>query len=203
MATHAFIDANGAQVEIEKALGIRYWSKDKAADSDPHFDHYIGAGDAGNPGTMLAVFGAKTLATNTVSSFYEGLPKGAPKGTQRARKADAPVDDLAGLAERFAAIVAGDWGASSGGGGGVGYNLEDLLQALDDVMAEAGTQINRDKVAAALRDGGGTYKGKVIAEAKEYRKAIAGVEGVKARYETIRTARQPVVTADEVADDFA
>ena len=197
MATHQFVDANMQVVDIENAKGIRYSPKDKATESDTWFTYLI----TPEARDMLAAFGAKTLATNTVSSFYEGLPKGAPKGTQRARKADGPADDVSGLAERFAAIVAGEWGAErGGGGGGVGYNLEDLLAALTDVMAEAGTAVNQDKVAAALRDGG-TFKGAAL-DAKQYRKAVIGVEGVRARYEAIRAAKQPTVTADEVADEF-
>ena len=196
MATHAFVDANGATCDIENAKGIKYSPKDKAGDNDQWFTYII----TDEARDMLAAFGAKTLATNTVSSFYDGLPKGAPKGTQRARKADAPADDLSGLGDRFAAIVAGDWGASQGGGGGVGYNLDDLLEALCDVYAGEGKEVNRDKVGAALRDGG-TIKGAAL-DAKAYRKFIVSIDGVKARYEAIRTARQPTVAVDEAEGDL-
>lgn len=196
MAKHAYIKASGEVADkIEDAAGVRYWLDDKG--EGPSFDYLIPA----DVMPMLAAFGARTLVTNTVSSFYDAVPKGAPKGTPRPRKADAPDSDLSGLNERFAAIVAGDWGAERGGGGGVGYNLEDLLDALDEVMQAAGTQINREKVAAALADGG-TFKGAAL-DAKGYRKAVIGVEGVKAAYEARRAAKAtPTTSAVEAAADF-
>lgn len=200
MATHVYVKANGETTkEQAEAVGVSYFPGDKAEGES--FTYMIPDAVAGSPQTMIAILGAKTLMTNTVSSFYDALPKGAAKGSARPRKADAPATDLAGLEERFAAIVPGDWGAERGGGGGVGYNLDDLLDALDQTYQTQGVTINRDKVAAALRDGG-TFKGAAL-DAKAYRKAVINVEGVRAAYEAIRTARQPTTDAASVADDFA
>ena len=199
MAKHIYLNANGETVEkIEEATGVRYFLGDKAEGES--FAYQLGVAP-GEPAMMIGVLGLKTLMTNTVSSFYDALPKGAAKGAQRPRKADAPATDLIGLEERFAAIQPGDYGAERGGGGGVGYNLDDLLEALRQTMAAVGTEINVDKVSAALRDGG-TLKG-VALDAKAYRKAIINIEGVRAAYEALRAAKQTTTAVEDVADDFA
>lgn len=200
MAKHVFINANGEIVDKqEEATGARYFPGDVAEGES--FSYQIPGARAGEPATMLAVFGAKTLMTNTVSSFYDALPKGAARGSARPRKAEAPATDLIGLEERFAAIQPGDWGAERGGGGGVGYNLDDLLAAVVQVFTESGKAINADKVGAALRDGG-VLKG-VALDAKAYRKQIISIDGVRAAYEALRAAKAPTVSADDLADDLA
>lgn len=199
MAKHILIDAAREVTDDQaKAVGVRYFPGDKAEGES--FEYMIPGATAGSPQTMVAVLGVKTLMTNTVSSFYEALPKGAPKGSARPRKADAPASDLAGLADRFAAIVDGDWGAERGGGGGVGYNLEDLLDAIDQTYQALGTQINRDKVSNGLANGG-TYKGQAL-DAKAYRKAMISIEGVRAAYEAIRAAKAPTTAPEDAADDL-
>lgn len=190
---HQWLDAAGNLVDdVEAATGIRYTTDEGAT-----FDYQVG-GEPGLPQTMLAVFGARTLATNTVSSFYEAA--GADK--VRPRKNDAPVDDITGLHERFAALVSGDWGASTGGGkGGTGYNLEDLCSALQSVIEGAGAPFDAARVADALRNGG-RFKGADL-DAKAYRKAVYNVAGVAEAYQALRAAKQPTISVEEAADDFA
>ena len=206
MATHFYLNATGGEAEkIEDAYGVRYFVDDKQdfASPAPHFDYQL------NEETlrMFAAFGARTLVTNTVSSFYAALPKGAAKGSSRPRKGEAPVDDISGLSDRFAMIVAGDWGAERGGGGGVGYNIEDLCEAIAQIMADSGSTINREKVLGALKNGG-KFKGADLDD-KAYRKQVLTVanpagETVKTRYEAIRAAKVVTAPVDaaEVASDF-
>lgn len=190
---HQWLDADGNVTDkIESASGIRY-----TTEAGDVFDYQV----TDDAMMMLAAFGARTLVTNTVSSFYGPLPKGAPKGSSRPRKPDAPDTDLAGLTERFGAIVAGDWGAERGGAGGVGYNLDDLCEALRLAMQELqGTAINVAKVRANL-DNGGTYAGNAL-DAKAYRKAIYTTEGVAERYAQLRAAKAAVTNAADVTGDF-
>jgi len=192
---HQWLNANGEVVEgIEAAAGVRY-----VTDAGETVDVLLRSEQL----PMLAAFGARTLVTNTVSSFYGPKPEGAGKDAKRPRKDDAPDSDAVGVRERFAAITADDWGAERGGGaGGVGYNLDDLASALEEVITAAGGTFNRDRVSAALREGG-TFKGSAL-DAKAYRKAVYGVAGVKEAYAALRAAKAaPTSTVEEVADDFA
>lgn len=199
MAKHVYLDQTGEVTDDQaKAVGVRYFPGDKAEGES--FTYAIPGAVAGSPQTMIAVLGTKTLMTNTVSSFYEALPKGAPKGSARPRKAEAPASDIAGLEDRFAAIVDGDWGAERGGGGGVGYNLDDLLDAIDQTYSALGVNINRDKVANGLANGG-DYKKQAL-DAKAYRKAMISIEGVRAAYEAIRAAKAPTTAPEDAADDL-
>lgn len=187
---HQWLSADGQIVEgIETAAGIRYTD------------------EAGNVADvilrpeqlpMLAAFGARTLATNTVSACY-----GPKEGNTRPRKEDAPATDAEAVRERFAAITADDWGAErGGGGGGVGYNLDDLASALEEVLITAGKPFNREKVSDALRNGG-TFKGAAL-DAKAYRKAVYGVAGVKEAYQALRASKAaPTSTVEEAGDEFA
>lgn len=191
---HSWLAQNGeVAASMEDAIGIRY-----VTDAGEVVDIVI------NPEQYkhLAMFGARTLATNTISSFY-GPREGKGADAVRPRRVDAPDTDAMGLRDRFAAITADSWGAERGGGaGGVGYNLEDLLEALVEVMTAQAKAVNRDKVAGALRDGG-TLGGNAL-DARAYRKAIYGIAGVKEAYQAIRAAKAgPATDPDEVADDLA
>jgi hypothetical protein len=190
---HQWLDAAGNVVaDVEQATGIRY-----TTDAGEIFDYQVGS-EPGLPQTMLAAFGARTLATNTVSSFYGAADKVT---RERPRKDDAPENDIVGLQERFAAIVSGDWGASVGGGtGGTGYNLDDLCDAAESVITAAGAPFNKERIADALRNGG-RFKGADL-DAKAYRNAIYNVAGVKEAYQALRAAKRPATSVDEVADEF-
>lgn len=178
---------------IEKANGIAY------NDNGESFVWTLPGATAGTPQTMLALFGARTLATNTVSAQYG--PKANPADKVRPRKADAAETDVAALRDRFAAITTGDWGAERGGGGSIGYNLDDLCEALGQVVTAAGAPFNAEKVRATLETGG-TYRGQAL-DAKAYRKAIYDVAGVKEAYQALRAAKRPAVAVEDVADEFA
>lgn len=189
---HEFLNASGEVVEsIDSAAGIRYHTTTgEVVDFIPSPEQL----------RLLAVFGARTLATNTISSFYGA--KDSATG-QRPRKDDAPDTDAIGLRDRFAAITSDSWGAERGGGtGGIGYNLDDLCAALGEVVTAAGKPFNAERVAEALRDGG-TLRGQAL-DARAYRKAVFGMAGVADAYRAIRAAKAgPAPTVEDTADDFA
>jgi hypothetical protein len=101
VAKHEFIDDNGNVVEgIENAKGIRY--TDRA--SGKGFDYLIKPKGM----MMLAIFGAKTKATNETSRVRNGKNGGASN----------PVEELEALDEVFESIDNGVWREKAEGGGG-------------------------------------------------------------------------------------
>jgi len=126
IAEHAYLDANGAvQENIEHAAGIRY--VDKATGKS--FDYLIPGAVAGSVATMLAIFGAKTKATNAASA------------ARQARKRDAQftTDDVDYIAEIFGEIKDGQWEKPSDGTKREPkYDLDVLTQVIVDVLAKAG-----------------------------------------------------------------
>jgi hypothetical protein len=100
-AVKTFIDATGAEAEIEKATGLKY----EALPDKKTWTYQIPDAVAGTPQTMLALFGSTTLSTNTASQN-----RGMDPADQFASDADA-------VAARFERIVQGDWGTRAGGGG--------------------------------------------------------------------------------------
>ena len=75
---------------------------------------------AGDVQTMLALFGATTLATNT-ASFNRNAAKAE----------DAFADDTDAVKARFEAITPAAWGTKKGGG--IGIDLEALFAAVTEV----------------------------------------------------------------------
>lgn len=160
-ADHGYV-ANGQPVDkIELATGISY----KNLATGRTFVYEVG-GAAGNPTTMLAIFGAKTLATNTASAVRNA--KDDP-GT--------PEDEDAAIAERFGDIKQGDWGVERGGGGGRAIDVELLVEALGRQFKAERKPFDPDKYRAKL------------AEDEAYRKKVYGLDSVKARYLALRAER--------------
>lgn len=119
VAKHELLDASGAVVEDEKlATGIRY----TLLANSQTFDFQTGL-DAGNANTMLAVFGAKTLATNETSAARNNT-----KGEA------SPDEQIAAVHERFALIQTGEWVDRTREGVGAKVDPDALCEAIGQVL---------------------------------------------------------------------
>ena len=120
-ATHDLI-ANGAIVDsITKATGIRY--TDRATDETVDFS--IPGAKAGDPATMLAIFGAKTKATNTASGARQARTNGNGDDT-----------DVGAIEAFFANLKPGQWELPSTRAGGPRYNPDILAAAIHEVKGK-------------------------------------------------------------------
>lgn len=171
-AVHAYIDASGTDVgnKIEQATGISY----KPASETNVFRFQIPGAVAGEPGTMLGAFGAKTLATNTVSAQYGAEEKGV-----RPRKDDAFATDYEALIDRFEKLEPGVWGAERGGGG-IGINLDKLAEAAALAKMAQGKDFDQAAFLARLKgeEGLASKVRKVPEIAVEYARLTAKGGGV-------------------------
>jgi hypothetical protein len=120
IALHELIAAPGGEhTDIHTAVGIRY--TDKASKSV--FEYMIPGAQAGSPLTMLALFGAKTKATNETSRVRNGT------GGDTTAQMEA-------LDEVFESITNGVWREKAEGGGGTRTNKELLAQVLVEMLGE-------------------------------------------------------------------
>lgn len=121
-ADHSYIDTSGNKVErIEQAAGIKYVD---LRTGGGEFAYIVPDAAPGSVQTMLAIFGAKTLATNSASAARQARDKGAD---------DAPANDVAGIAERFDELAEGQWAErAEGAPRGPKYDRE----VLADVLAQ-------------------------------------------------------------------
>lgn len=121
VAKKAWIDSTGNEVEdIEAATGLSYTSLAKGTT----YLYQMPDAKVGSVQTMLALFGATTLATNHAS-----WNRGA------ARPEDFREDDTVAVRERFERLVDGDWGTK--GGGGPQIDVEVLFKAVTEVTGTA------------------------------------------------------------------
>jgi hypothetical protein len=117
VAKHFLLNAAGEVVENEtEATGIRY----QQLSTGDTFDYQIS--DAAK--TMLAVFGAKTLATNE-SSQVRNNPKGA----------GGDAEQMEAIRNRFALLDQGEW-VDRTREGGAAVNKDWLCEATIMVMIE-------------------------------------------------------------------
>lgn len=125
IATHEYIDANGAvQERIEDATGIKY--TDKATGKS--FVYQIPDAVAGEVSTMLAIFGAKTKATNSASAARQA----------RDRDATFTQDDIDYVSSVFADIQTGQWEKpGEGSKREPKYDLDILTGVICDVIKAA------------------------------------------------------------------
>lgn len=123
VAEHSLIDAVGAPVDDEEsAAGISY----KLIENGETFTwSYETASEASRK--MLALFGAKTLATNETSQ--------ARNNQKGAASAD---DQIAAVRERFALIDSGTWIDRTRDGVGAKVDKDALAEAVCRVLIEAG-----------------------------------------------------------------
>jgi hypothetical protein len=102
VAKHELIAAKGGEhVSIDTAIGIRYTDRS----TNQVFEYLIPDAKAGSPLTMLALFGAKTKATNETSRVRNGA------GGDTTAQMEA-------LDEVFESITNGVWREKAEGGGG-------------------------------------------------------------------------------------
>ena len=127
IAKHEFIStaADGTVTlvdDIQQATGIRYTDKG----SEKSFDYAIPGAQAGTPLTMLAIFGAKTKATNE---------------TSRVRQNNGKVNnaelELEALDEVFESITNGVWREQAEGGGGTRTDKDLLATVLLEMLGES------------------------------------------------------------------
>ena len=125
VAKHELIAAPGGDhSDMQTAVGIRYTDKS----SGEKFEYIIPGAVAGTPLTMLALFGAKTKATNETSRVRNGAG-----GDHKAQ--------LEALDEVFESISNGVWREKAEGGGGSRTDKDVLAQVLLDQL---GTQAKGD-----------------------------------------------------------
>lgn len=111
VAEHGYVGPDGSPVDsIDEATGISYLHvRDKW-----NFTYQIPGAVVASPATLLAVFGAKTLATNTTSG-----------ARQRGE------DEQKALVDRFSSVDEGTWRErSEGGGRGPKYDKDVLAGVL-------------------------------------------------------------------------
>jgi hypothetical protein len=188
VADRQWIDSAGAETTDEtKATGFRYVllgdGADKAARvaSGVSFVYQIGT-EAGNPETMLAIFGGLTKAGNIVNTQMNG---------------EEPVTDsaaiIAGVKSWFDDLDLGKWGEERVGGIGARFDKEKLADALHAV-----THKPRDEFVAKLADG--AAKIKINAQNKQdpngKREVLYGTyalynTAVKAKYNELTGGNEP------------
>lgn len=114
VAKHELIaESGGEHTSIDKAVGIRY--TDRA--SGQVFEYLIPGAQAGSAQTMLALFGAKTKATNEASRVRNGQ--------------DGDVTaQFEAIDEVFENITKGVWREKAEGGGGSRTDKAVLAQVL-------------------------------------------------------------------------
>jgi hypothetical protein len=140
VAKHFLLDANGEATDDETlATGIRYYQ----ISTGQSFDYQVS--DAAK--NMLAVFGAKTLATNE-SSQVRNNPKGAGSDSEQ----------MEAIKNRFALLDAGEW-VDRTREGGPAVNLDVMAESIVVVMLadskltdEQASGDAKDKIRQKLED---------------------------------------------------
>ena len=162
-AEHGYIDRAGNPVEkMELATGISY----KNLATEKVFTWQIPEAQAGSPTTMMAIFGAKTKATNTAS------------GVRNDKKdPGTPEDEDAAIAEFFAELKQGNWPGDRGGGGGRAVDIDLLLEAMAAQFKREKKPFDGDKYRARLTDDA------------DYRKKVYGLDSIKAQYLNLRAQK--------------
>lgn len=155
VATHELLDAANAVVDDEAlATGIKYTLKT----SGKSFQYQVPGITAGSPAAMLAVFGAKTLATNEASQVRQKDPTG---------------DQIGAIEERFLLIESGKWVDRTGGGVGAKVDLDALAKAVVQVGERKGKTADLAKVRQKLEDD------------KAFRSTVRAVPDINAEYAAI------------------
>jgi hypothetical protein len=132
VAEHALINAGNVVETEEEANGIRYTLLENSETFDWLWDDATEA-----ERLLLAIFGAKTLATNETSQARNN-----PKGSASAD------EQIAAVRERFALIRDGKWVDRSGSGVGTRINRDALAEAVCKVLVD-----NAKKTQAEVDNG--------------------------------------------------
>lgn len=137
VARHWLVNANGAKVDDEEsATGIGY----QVLGSSGEFTYQTGL-TAGSREAMLAVFGAKTLATNE-SSQARNNAKGAASADEQ----------MEAVRERFALLDTGKWVDRTREGVGAKIDKDALAGAIVAVAGTAGKTLDYAAVRQKLEE---------------------------------------------------
>lgn len=160
VAKHELVDVNGNLVDDEEhATGIRY--TDLATGES--FEHQVG-GSPGAASTMLAIFGAKTLATNEAS-----------QARQKGAEGDAQVQ---AIKDRFALIGGGQWVDRTREGVGAKVDLDALAKAICTAMVAAGKpQPDEAEVRLKLEDKGFARQVRQVPQINQEYARLVGRQG--------------------------
>lgn len=144
LAEHALVDANGNTVESEEeATGMSYKIvKDKDTGEAVDLPAFIWQSGlpAGTPACMMAIFGAKTLATNESSQARNGKESASAEGQMEA------------VRERFALIDSGKWVDRTREGVGAKIDKDALAGAVVEVAEAQGKTADYAKIRQKLED---------------------------------------------------
>lgn len=153
VAKHELIaEPGGEHLDMQTATGIRY--TDKA--SGETFEYLIPGAQAGTALTMLALFGAKTKATNEASRVRNG-----ENGTT--------AEQMEAIDEVFANITKGIWREKAEGGGGSRTDKRLLATVLVESLG--------DKAQGTID----TYQNRLETE-DGYLKKVMSVDAIKTEY---------------------
>lgn len=134
VAQHELLDATGAVTENEEdAMGIRYTLLANNAAFTWKF------GENSDADRMLAVFGAKTLATNETS-----------QARNNSKGAASPDEQIAAVRDRFDLIQTGKWVDRTREGVGAKVDKDALAEAICRVMVASG-KATQAEVDAGLK----------------------------------------------------
>lgn len=155
-AEHHFIGRDSAVVDdISRATGIRYVSKENGGAVDFQIPE-------GEPRLWLALFGARTLATNEASAARQG--------------GDDAAGQLEAIRTRLTGIAEGVWAAERSGGPRI--NLDALAQALADAYIRA-RKLDKER----REEGVQRIRAKLATQERgEHQKALS-VPGVRDAYQ--------------------
>lgn len=131
IADRQWIDATGQETKDEtKATGFRYVllgeGTDKAAKvaSGKAFKYSFPTASAGNPETMLAIFGGLTKAGNIVNTWNHEKTE---------ERAAGPIE---AISDWFSMLDSGKWGEERSGGGIARFDSSALAKALASVTGK-------------------------------------------------------------------
>lgn len=171
IADHALVDASGTEVDTEElATGISYKivrDKETGEAVDlPAFIFQVPNAQPGSAATMLAIFGAKTLATNESSQ------------ARNAKGDNSPAAQLEAVKERFALLTSGTWVDRTREGGFQKTDKDALAGAVIDAAKAAGKP---EPDYAAVRQ--------KLEEDEKFVRAVKSVPAIAQAY-AVRVGRQ-------------
>lgn len=138
VARHTYLDGEGnVTKDIHAATGISY----EDVESGETFTFQIPGGSAGNAITMLAVFGAKTKATNEASQIRQQLRAGETP-------AQSQVD---AIKEAFGKIAEGIWREPGEGRVGAKVDRDSLAMAIVEFASTLPSAKPESKDVGAVR----------------------------------------------------
>jgi hypothetical protein len=164
VADHFLLDAAGNVTKrMEDAVGIRYVSVDKP---NAPFTYMFDGATPGHPITMLALFGAKTKATNEASRVRNGDGGGAD-------------EQLDAIEDVFEQLTKGVWREKAEGGGGARIDWGIVTDILYGVL---GDKAAGDLASYQGRLGVGAPKDALTKDQDDYRKKVWSNDAIKAEY---------------------